>query len=79
MCLFLSVCFPTDTNSVEGTSVRGITLTAAHFAQLACMEKIKTEPKCAAVKVTPLTEVAIDPTLILFKWPYYIARGEFRD
>ena len=75
MCLFLSVCFPTDTNSVEGTSVRGITLTAAHFgsflnfAQLACMEKIKTEPKCAAVKVTPLTEVAIDPTLILFKWP----------
>ena len=30
-----------------------------NFAQLACMAKFKIEPKCAAVKVTPLSEVAL--------------------
>ena len=55
----------------KATSVRGITLTAAHlgsfvnFAQLACMAKFKIEPKCAAVKVTPLTEVALVRRLVL--------------
>ena len=49
----------------NANSVRGITLTSArlgsfvNFAQLACMAKFKIEPKCAAVKVTPLTEVAL--------------------
>ena len=45
--------------------VRGFTLTASHlvsflnFAQLACTAKFKIEPKCAAVKVTPLTEAPL--------------------
>ena len=50
---------------LKATSVRGVTLTAAHlgsflnFAQLGCIAKFKIEPKCAAVKVMPLTEVAL--------------------
>ena len=49
----------------KATSVRGITLTAAHlgsilnFAMQPSWAKFKKEPKCAAVKVTPLTEVAL--------------------
>ena len=30
-----------------------------NFAQLACTAKFKIGPKCAAVKVNPLTEVAL--------------------
>ena len=47
------------------TSVRGVTLNAAHldsllnFALLACMAKFKTETKCTVVKVPSLTEVAL--------------------
>ena len=50
----------------KATLVRGVTLTAAqlgsilNFAQVACMAKFKIEPKCEAVKVTPLTEVSND-------------------
>ena len=50
---------------VKATSVRGVTLTAAHlgsflnFAQLAHMAKFKIEPRYAAVTVMPVTEVAI--------------------
>ena len=50
---------------IKATSVRDVTLTAAHlgsflnFAQLARMAKFKIELKCAAVKVKPLTEVAL--------------------
>ena len=46
----------------KATSLREVNLTAAHlgsflnFAQLARMAKFKIEPKCAAVKVTSLTE-----------------------
>ena len=48
----------------KATSVRGITLTLAHlgsilnFAVQASWAKFKKEPKCTAVKVMPLTEVA---------------------
>ena len=41
-------------------------MTAVHlgsffnFPQLACTAKFKIEPKCAAVKVTPLTEVVLE-------------------
>ena len=47
---------------IKATSVRGVTLTAAHlgsFLNVARMAKFKIELKCAAVKVTPLTEVAL--------------------
>ena len=49
----------------KATSLRGVTLTDAHlssflnFAQLAGTAKFKIEPKGAGVKVTPLTEVAL--------------------
>ena len=54
---------------LKATSVRGVTLTAAHlgsflnFAQLACMAKFKIELKCAAVKVAPPIEVALNSTI----------------
>ena len=41
-------------------------MTAAHlgsflnFDQLSCTAKFKIEPKCAVVKVTPLTEVVLE-------------------
>ena len=50
---------------IKATSIRGVTLTAAHldsclnFSQLTCMAKFKIEPKCAAVKVTSPTEVIL--------------------
>ena len=50
--------------------VSGVTLTAVHFgsflnfAQLPYTAKLKIETKCAAVKVTPLTEVALVVRLI---------------
>ena len=46
---------------IKATSVRSVTLTAAalgsflNFAQQAHMPEFKVKPKCAAVKVTPLT------------------------
>ena len=55
---------------IKSTSVRGVTLTASHlvsflnFAQLPYTAKLKIETKCAAVKVTPLTEVALVVRLI---------------
>ena len=62
--------------------VRGFTLTASHlvsflnFAQLACTAKFNIEPKCAAVKVTPLTEV-IKPFKLLWRthWLQWIMIG----
>ena len=48
-------------------------MTAVHlgsflnFAQLACTAKFKIEPKCAAVKVTPLTEVASE---VILNWTW---------
>ena len=49
----------------KGNSVRGVTFTTAYlgsildFAKQASWVKFKKEHKCAAVKVTPLTEVAL--------------------
>ena len=49
----------------KATSLREVTLTAAHlgsflnFAQLARTATFKIEPKCTAVKVTSLSEVAL--------------------
>ena len=60
--------------SFRATSVRGVTLTAAHLgaflnsAQLACMAKFKAEPKYPVVKVTPLTEFPLVKKLGTDKW-----------
>ena len=53
------------TKFAKASSVRDVTLTAAHldsflnFAQLAYMEKFKTEPKYPAVIESPRNEVAL--------------------
>ena len=55
---------------IKATSVRGVTLTAAHlgsflnFAQLARMAKFKIELKCAVVKVTPLSQSLTEVALV---------------
>ena len=52
------------------TLLREVTLTAVqlssilNFTQLTCTEKFKIEPKCAAVKVTSLSEVALTQSIL---------------
>ena len=59
------------------TSVRGVPYTAAHlgsilnFAMQASCARFKKEPKYAAVKVTPLTEVVLDLRLFGMTLEYH--------
>ena len=56
------------TSRTKAKLLREVTLTAAdlgsflNFTQLGRMTKFKIEPKCAAVKVTSLSEVALVAT-----------------
>ena len=45
-----------------------------NFAQLACKAKFKIEPKCAAVKLTLLTEIALEKSQMAFKSNHNVHR-----
>ena len=60
-----TVCYG-QSNYLLNSQRRHFDCSLLNFAQLACMVIFKIETKCAAVKVTPLTEVTLYATESFF-------------